>query len=148
MQSMLPKRRDLATEYDGWKDVAFDDEPIVYIRADGVHSGLREEDNTLCALVIIGVTALGQKRFMAIEDGVRESSQSWREVSLNLKSRGMNVPKLAIGPSHRFQANDCRAVDGAMGLWAAMEEVYPATRHQRCWQHKTMNVFNWEYPKL
>jgi hypothetical protein len=102
MQSMLPKRRDWAKEYDGWKDTAFDDELIVYIWADGVHSGLRGEDDKLCALVIVGVTARGKKRFLAIEDGVRESTQSWREVLLSLKSRGMNAPKLAIGPSHRY----------------------------------------------
>ena len=81
---------------------------------------MRGTDDKLCALVIVGVTARGKKRFLAIEDGVRESTQSWREVRLNLKSRGMNVPKLAIG-------------NGAMGLWAAMDEVYPTTRHQRCW---------------
>ena len=127
-------KRDWATEYDGWKDAAFDDEPIVYIWADGVYSGLRGEDDKLCALVIVGVTARGKKRFLAIEDGVRESTQSWREVLLNLKSRGMNAPNLAIG-------------DGAMGFWAAMDEVYPETRHQRCWQHKTMNVLNC-FPKL
>jgi putative transposase len=83
----------------------------------------------LCALVIIGVNERGEKRFLAIEDGVRESSQSWREVLLKLKARGMNSPKLAIG-------------DGAMGFWAALDEIYPATRHQRCWLHKTMNVLN------
>ena len=81
-------KRDWAKEYDGWKDAAFDDESIVYIWADGVYSGLRGEDDKLCALVIVGVTARGQKRFLAIEDGVRESTQSWREVLLNLKSRG------------------------------------------------------------
>lgn len=90
---------DWAEEYEGWKGAALDDEPIVYIWADGVHSGLRGEDDKLCALVIVGVTARGQKRFLAIEDGVRESTQSWREALLNLKSRGMNAPKLAIGPS-------------------------------------------------
>ena len=97
-----------------------DDEPIVYIWADGVYSGLRGTDDKLSVLVIVGVTVRDKKRFLAIEDGVRESTQSWREVRLNLKSRGMNVPKLAIG-------------NGAMGLWAAMDEVYPTTRHQRCW---------------
>ena len=105
-----------AKEYDGWKDAAFDDEPIVYIWADGVHSGLRGEDDKLCAIAIVGVTARGKKRFLAIEDGVRESTQSWREVLLSLKSRGMNAAKLAIG-------------DGAMGFWAALEEVYPTSRH-------------------
>ena len=122
-------KRDWAKEYEGWKDAALDDEPIVYIWADGVHSGLRGEDDKLCALVIVGVTARGKKRFLAIEDGVRESTQSWREVLLSLKDRGMNAPKLAIG-------------DGAMGFWAALEEVYPTARQQRCWQHKAMNVLN------
>ena len=68
----------------------------------------------------------GEKHFLAIEDGVRESTQSWREVLLKLKSRGLTPPKLAIG-------------DGAMGFRAALEEVYPETRQQRCWMHKTMN---------
>ena len=66
---------------------------------------------------------------MAIEDGVRESTQSWREVLLHLKARGMHAPELAIG-------------DGAMGFWAAVEEIYPTTRQQRCWVHKTINVLN------
>ena len=127
-------KRDWAKEYQSWKDAAFDDEPIVYIWADGVHSGLRGEDDKLCALVIVGVTARGKKRFLAIEDGVRESTQSWREVLLSLKDRGMNAPKLAIG-------------DGAMGFWAALEEMYPTARQQRCWHHKTMNVLNC-LPKL
>ena len=127
-------KRGWAAEYDGWREAVLDDEPIVYIWADGVYSGLRGTDDKLCALVIVGVTARGKKRFLAIEDDVREPAQSWREVRLNLKSRGMNVPKLAIG-------------DGAMGFWAAMDEVYPTTRHQRCWQHKTMNVLNC-LPKL
>jgi transposase-like protein len=118
-----------AKEYEGCKDAAFDDEPIVYIWADGVHGGLQGEDEKLCALGIVGVTARGKKRFLAIEDGVRESTQSWREVLLSLKSRGMNAPKLAIG-------------DGAIGFCAALEEVYPTSRQQRCWQHKTMNVLN------
>ena len=83
----------------------------------------------MCALVVIGVNERGEKRFLAIEDGVRESTQSWREVLLKLKSRGMNIPELAIG-------------DGAMGFWAALEEIYPGTRQQRCWMHKTMNVLN------
>ena len=101
----------------------------VYVWADGIYSGLRAEQTKLCALVVIGVNERGEKRFLAIEDGVRESTQSWREVLLKLKSRGMNIPELAIG-------------DGAMGFWAALEEIYPETRQQRCWMHKTMNVLN------
>ena len=80
--------------------------------ADGVaYSGLRAEHIKLCALVIIGVNERGEKHFLAIEDGIRESTQSWREVLLKLKSRGMNVPQLAIG-------------DGAMGFWSALD-IYP-----------------------
>ena len=127
-------KRDWAQEYDGWKAEPLDKEPWVYIWADGVYSGLRGEQDKLCALVIVGVNARGQKHFLAIEDGVRESTQSWREVLLKLKERGMNAPKLATG-------------DGAMGFWAALEEVFPESRQQRCWQHKTMNVLNC-LPKL
>jgi putative transposase len=70
-------KRDWAKEYDGWREAELDGEPLVYIWADGVHSGLRGENDKLCALVIVGVTASGKKRFLAIEDGVRESTQSW-----------------------------------------------------------------------
>jgi putative transposase len=118
-----------AQEYRSWNERPLDKDRWVYLWADGVYSGLRAEQAKLCALVIIGVNERGEKHFLAIEDGVRESTQSWREVLLNLKSRGMNVPKLAIG-------------DGAMGFWAALEEVLPETRQQRCWMHKTMNVLN------
>ena len=121
-------------EYQNWRAEPLDKDEWVYIWADGVYSGLRSESTKLCALVIIGVNGRGEKHFLAIEDGVRESTQSWREVLLKLKSRGMTAPKLAIG-------------DGAMGFWAAMDEIYPATRHQRCWMHKTMNILNC-LPKL
>jgi len=116
-------------EYQSWRDEPLDKDRWVYVWADGVYSGLRGEQMKLCALVIIGVNERGEKHFLAIEDGMRESTQSWREVLLKLKSRGMNGPELAIG-------------DGAMGFWAALEEVYPETRQQRCWMHKTMNVLN------
>jgi putative transposase len=118
-----------AQDYRQWNERRLDRDQWVYIWADGVYSGLRAEQTKLCALVIIGVNERGEKHFLAIEDGVRESTQSWREVLLNLKSRGMNTPKLAIG-------------DGAMGFWAALEEVLPETGQQRCWMHKTMNVLN------
>ncbi len=116
-------------EYDEFRSSDLSRDDWVYLWADGVYSGLRAEQAKLCALVIIGVNERGQKRFLAIEDGVRESTQSWREVLLKLKSRGMNIPKLAVG-------------DGAMGFWSALDEIYPACRHQRCWMHKTMNVLN------
>ena len=118
-----------AEDYQVWCQQRLDRDRWVYVWADGVYSGLRAEQAKLCALVVIGVNERGEKRFLAIEDGVRESTQSWREVLLDLKSRGMNAPKLGIG-------------DGAMGFWAALDEVYPQTRHQRCWMHKTGNVLN------
>ena len=116
-------------EYKQWAQGDLSREQWVYIWADGIYSGLRSDDVKLCALVVIGVNEHGQKRFLALEDGVRESTQSWRELLLGLKSRGMNVPKLAID-------------DGAMGFWSALDEIYPDTRHQRCWVHKTANVLN------
>ncbi len=118
-----------ADEYHNWRKERLDKDQWVYVWADGIYSGLRGADEKLCALVIIGVNERGEKQFLAIEDGVRESTQSWREVLLQLKSRGMNEPKLAIG-------------DGAMGFWAALEEVFPGSRQQRCWMHKSMNVLN------
>lgn len=116
-------------EYEKWRARRLDKDRWVYVWADGVYSGLRAEEAKLCALVIIGVNERGEKHFLAIEEGVRESTQSWREVLLNLKARGLNSTQLAVG-------------DGAMGFWAALEEVYPHTRQQRCWMHKTMNVLN------
>ena len=122
-------KRRWAQEYQAWREAPLDKDRWVYVWVDGVYSGLRGEQSKLCALVVIGVNERGEKHFLAIEDGMRESTQSWREVLLKLKSRGMNVPQLAIG-------------DGAMGFWAALEEVYPESRQQRCWMHKTMNVLN------
>lgn len=116
-------------EYKSWRARKLNKDRWVYVWADGVYSGLRAEESKLCALVIIGVNERGEKHFLAIEDGVRESTQSWREVLLKLKEQGMNAAKLAIG-------------DGALGFWAALDEVYPETRHQRCWMHKTGNVLN------
>jgi len=118
-----------ADEYHSWCEQRLDKDRWVYVWADGIYSGLRAEQAKLCALVVMGVNERGEKHFLAIDDGVRESTQSWREVLLKLKSRGMNPPKLAIG-------------DGAMGFWAALDEVYPDTKQQRCWVHKTMNVLN------
>ncbi|GFZ84650.1 IS256 family transposase [Pseudohongiella nitratireducens] len=122
-------KRQWAQEYTAWRQSRLDRDRWVYVWADGIYSGLRAEDTKLCALVVIGVNERGQKHFLAIEDGVRESTQSWREVLLDLKARGMNTPKLAVG-------------DGAMGFWSALDEVYGATRQQRCWMHKTSNVLN------
>lgn len=119
-----------AGEYDSWRQTRLNKDHWVYLWADGIYSGLRGEEAKLCALVIVGVNDRGQKHFLAIEDGVRESTQSWREVLLGLKARGMKTPKLAVG-------------DGAMGFWAALDEVYSETRQQRCWMHITGNVLNY-----
>jgi transposase-like protein len=116
-------------DYEGWRHRRLDNDRWAYIWADGIYSGLRAERQRLCALVIIGVNERGEKHFLAIEDGIRESTQSWREVLLGLESRGFEAPELAVG-------------DGAMGFWAALEEVFPATRPQRCWMHKMGNVLN------
>jgi transposase-like protein len=102
----------------------------VYLWADGIHFGIRAENAPLCALVVIGVNERGQKKLLAIEEGYRESTQSWREVLLHRKGRGLAIPpQLAVG-------------DGALGFWAALAEVYPTAREQRCWVHKTANVLN------
>lgn len=123
-------KRDWHREYLAWGARALDDD-WAYLWADGIHSGLRGEEGRLCVLVVIGVNARGEKHFLAIEDGVRESAQSWREVLLGLKNRGLETPpKLAVG-------------DGALGFWSALSEVYPQTRGQRCWMHKTGNVLNY-----
>jgi len=119
-----------AAEYNDWRKADLSRDEWVYVWADGIYSGLRGTDDRLCVLVVIGVNARGEKHFLAIEDGVRESTQSWREVLLGLKARGLCAPKLATG-------------DGAMGFWAALEEIFPTTRQQRCWMHKTGNVLNY-----
>jgi putative transposase len=122
-------------EYDDWCRRRFDDERWVYLWVDGIYSGLRAEGEKRCALVVIGVNEQGEKHFLAIEDGVRESTQSWREVLLDLKQRGLETaPELAIG-------------DGALGFWAALDEVYPKTRLQRRWAHRTTNMLNHHLPE-
>jgi putative transposase len=118
-------------EYRLWRHAKLGKDRWVYLWVDGIYSGLRAENERLCALVVIGVNKRGQKKLLAIEDGVRESKQSWREVLLALKGRGLTIPpRLAVG-------------DGALGFWAAVREIYPETRAQRCWVHKTANVLNY-----
>jgi putative transposase len=101
-----------------------------YLFADGVHVGVRlGEDKRLCLLVIIGVREDGRKELLAVEDGYRESTDSWAEVLRDLKARGMSEPKLVTG-------------DGALELWGALRDVFPHAREQRCWVHKTANVLD------
>lgn len=118
-------------EYERWCKQRLDKDRWVYLWADGIYSGLRAEDHKLCVLVVIGVNDRGEKHFLAIDDGVRESKESWREVLRDLRDRGLNTaPELAVG-------------DGALGFWGALEEIFPQTRSQRCWVHKTANVLNY-----
>ena len=112
-----------------WSRRDLSNKRYVYWWADGVYSQVRLDDR-LCLLVIIGVTEHGRKELVAVEDGYRESEASWKELLTALRGRGLEqAPKLAIG-------------DGALGFWKALTKVFPATRHQRCWVHKTANVLN------
>jgi putative transposase len=103
------------------------DRDYVYIWADGVHFRVRLEQARLCCLVMVGVRADGTKELVAVADGERESTDSWAEVLRDLRRRGMRAPVVAVG-------------DGALGLWAALRDVFPETRHQRDWVHKLANV--------
>lgn len=102
----------------------------VYVWADGIHLQARLEDEKQCILVLIGATPEGRKELIGFTDGARESTQDWRDLLLDLKRRGLAAPpKLAVA-------------DGALGFWKAVGEVWPTTREQRCWVHKTANVLN------
>jgi putative transposase len=103
------------------------DRDYVYCWADGVHFRVRLEQVRLCCLVIVGVRADGTKELVAVADGERESTDSWAELLRDLRRRGMRAPVVMVG-------------DGALGLWAALREVFPATRQQRDWVHKVGNV--------
>ena len=120
-------------EHEEWSRRDLSDTTYVYVWADGIHVTIRlgdEADSKQCLLVLMGATADGRKELIAVVDGVRESKQSWLELLLDLKERGLTTPpKLAVG-------------DGAIGFWAALREVFPSTREQRCWVHKTANVLN------
>jgi len=116
-------------EYRAWNKRDLSDKRYVYWWVDGVYSNVRMDDK-LCLLVIIGATEDGTKELVAVEDGFRESSESWYELLSDLRSRGLKEgPMLAIG-------------DGALGFWNAVFKVYPETKHQRCWVHKTLNVLD------
>lgn len=117
-------------EYEHWRQRDLAARQYVYIWADGVYLQGRMEDEKQCILVIIGATPEGRKELVGFQAGFRESTQSWRELLIDLKRRGLaNGPELAIG-------------DGALGFWKALDEVFPGARRQRCWVHKTANVLN------
>lgn len=116
-------------EHQAWRKRSLNGKEYVYIWADGVYFNIRLEEDRLACLVIVGVLADGRKEVIALEDGYRESSESWSSVLRDLKRRGMSAPILAIG-------------DGNLGFWAALREVYPETKAQRCWKHKLANVLD------
>jgi putative transposase len=117
-------------EFQEWTKSSMERKKYVYVWADGVHFNIRLEEDRLCILVLMGATEDGRKELIAVADGYRESEQSWKALLLDVKSRGLAVdPKLATG-------------DGALGFWKALPQVYPATREQRCWVHKTANVLD------
>ena len=117
------------TEYDQWRQRSLTDRDFMYLWVDGVHFNIRLEDDRLAALVVIGARPDGTKEVVAIEDGYRESTESWLAVLRDLKARGMRPPALAIG-------------DGALGFGAAVREVWPEAREQRCWVHRLANVLD------
>jgi transposase-like protein len=116
-------------DYRQFRSRDLSEEEYVYVWADGVHFNVRLEDDRLCTLVLIGATTDGTKELIAVEDGYRESSESWRELLRDLKRRGMKAPVVAVG-------------DGALGFWAAVRDVWPTTRDQRDWFHKMGNVLD------
>ena len=117
-------------EHARWSKRDLSAKRYIYFWVDGIHVQARLEDTAQCLLIIIGATPEGRKELVGLTDGVRESAQSWRELLLDLKRRGLSIgPELAVA-------------DGALGFWQALEEVWPQTRGQRCWVHKTANVLN------
>ncbi len=116
-------------DYETFQKRDLSERDYVYVWADGVHFRIRLEEDRLCALVMIGVRPDGTKELIAIEDGYRESAESWAAVLRGLKRRGMRAPALAVG-------------DGALGFWKALRDVWPETRAQRCWVHRIANVLD------
>ena len=117
------------TEYRTFQKPSLADRDYVYVWVDGVHFNVRLEDDRLCTLVMIGVRPDGTKELITVEDGYRESAESWKMVLRDLKRRGMRQPVVAIG-------------DGALGFWAAMRDVWPKTCERRDWFHKLGNILD------
>ena len=129
--SVIARLRDeWQADYARWQRRDLSARHYVYVWADGIYLQARMEPQAECMLVLIGATPEGKKELLGFQVGVRESAQSWRELLVDLKARGLaTAPELATG-------------DGALGFWKALEEIFPATRHQRCWVHKVSNVLN------
>ncbi len=127
--SNIARLKDIwADEHKAWEKRDLSTKRYVYVWADGIHLQARLEDDAQCILVLIGATPEGNKELIGFADGLRESAQSWSALMLKLKHHGLrHAPELAIG-------------DGALGFWKALGQVWPTTREQRCWVHKTANV--------
>jgi transposase-like protein len=121
-------------EHQDWSRRDLSDKHYVYVWADGIHFNIRLEEDRQCILVLMGATADGRKELIAVQDGHRESEQSWMTMLLDLKHRGLEI------------APNVATADGALGFWAALRKVWPTTREQRCWVHKTVNVLD-QLPK-
>jgi len=123
-------KSDWEDDYQRWQKRDLSARRYVYIWADGVYLQARMEPRAECMLVIIGATPEGKKELLGFQTGQRESAQSWKELLVDLKKRGLIVaPDIAVG-------------DGALGFWKALDEAFPSTRHQRCWVHKTLNILD------
>ena len=123
-------KSDWEDDYQRWQKRDLSARRYVYIWADGVYLQARMEPRAECMLVIIGATPEGKKELLGFQTGQRESAQSWKELLVDLKQRGLIVaPDIAVG-------------DGALGFWKALDEAFPSTRHQRCWVHKTLNILD------
>ena len=121
-------------EYQRWQKRDLSARRYVYVWADGVYLQARMEPQAECMLVVMGATPEGKKELIGFQTGLRESAQSWKELLVDLKARGLSIaPEVAVG-------------DGALGFWKALDEAFPATRHQRCWLHKMLNVLD-KFPK-
>ena len=132
--TILRLRKSWEEELAHWRARDLSARRYVYIWADGIYFQARMEDQSQCMLVIIGATPEGRKELLGFTSGYRESAQSWSELLVDLKARGLaHPPLLAIG-------------DGALGFWSALGKVFPTTRQQRCWVHKTANILN-DMPK-
>ncbi|MFQ5677700.1 MAG: IS256 family transposase [bacterium] len=132
--TILRLRKSWGEELVHWRARDLSARRYVYIWADGIYFQARMEDQSQCMLVIIGATPEGKKELLGFTSGYRESAQSWRELLVDLKARGLaHPPLLAIG-------------DGALGFWSALDKIFPTTRQQRCWVHKTANILN-DMPK-
>jgi putative transposase len=117
-------------EYDAWSKRSLAGKNYVYVWADGVHFNIRLEEDRQCILVLMAASADGHKELIALSDGFRESEQSWKALLLDCQARGLTVaPSLAVG-------------DGALGFWKALRQMFPTTKEQRCWVHKTANVLD------